>query len=397
MTPPLRVPAARVGLATAERLPRVDGQRLRDRRAARATTASRSWSGPTRSARTSRRCGGCRTTTQIPILALHAPCLVITQRVWGTDPWAKLVRAKDAAEECGAETVVVHPPFRWQREYARQFVGGIQQMADETDVRFAVENMFPLRARGREVVAVRARLGPDRRGLPSTSPSTCRTRRSASPTRWAWRPRWATGSRTCTSPTATARPATSTSSPAAATSRAPSCSRAWPCRGFDGLVVVEVNTRQCEDRAEREADLAEALAFTRLNLAAPAERRHERLPALTYGPRMDVLRTPTTASPTCPASRRSRATPTTSDGLRHGVRRRGPGRRPVVLLLHGEPSWSYLYRKVIPVLVDAGLPRRRAGPHRLRPLATSRPQRGGLHLRAARRVAALGRCSTRST
>ncbi len=42
-------------------------------------------------------------------------------------------------------------------------------------------------------------------------------------------------------------------------------------RGFDGQVVVEVNTRRCEDRAEREADLAEALAFTRLNLAAAAE------------------------------------------------------------------------------------------------------------------------------
>jgi len=28
---------------------------------------------------------------------------------------------------------------------------------------------------------------------------------------------------------------------------------------------------------------------------------------------------------------------------------------PVVLLLHGEPSWSYLYRHMIPVLADAGL------------------------------------------
>jgi haloalkane dehalogenase len=28
---------------------------------------------------------------------------------------------------------------------------------------------------------------------------------------------------------------------------------------------------------------------------------------------------------------------------------------PSVLLLHGEPSWSYLYRRMIPVLVDAGL------------------------------------------
>ncbi|MGC2487015.1 MAG: haloalkane dehalogenase [Acidimicrobiales bacterium] len=33
----------------------------------------------------------------------------------------------------------------------------------------------------------------------------------------------------------------------------------------------------------------------------------------------------------------------------------GPSDGETVLLLHGEPSWSYLYRKVIPVLVAAGL------------------------------------------
>jgi haloalkane dehalogenase len=33
----------------------------------------------------------------------------------------------------------------------------------------------------------------------------------------------------------------------------------------------------------------------------------------------------------------------------------GPANAPVVLLMHGEPSWSYLYRTMIPVLVDAGL------------------------------------------
>src|SRR3954467_13582789 len=87
----------------------------------------------------------------IAVLAIHAPCLIITQRVWGTEPWAKLVRARNAADVVGAKTVVVHPPFRWQREYARDFLAGIQRMAEETDVRFAVENMFPLRARGRAV------------------------------------------------------------------------------------------------------------------------------------------------------------------------------------------------------------------------------------------------------
>ena len=32
----------------------------------------------------------------------------------------------------------------------------------------------------------------------------------------------------------------------------------------------------------------------------------------------------------------------------------GPADAPPVLLMHGEPSWSYLYRTMIPILVDAG-------------------------------------------
>ena len=33
----------------------------------------------------------------------------------------------------------------------------------------------------------------------------------------------------------------------------------------------------------------------------------------------------------------------------------GPANGPVVLALHGEPSWSYLYRKMIPLLTAAGI------------------------------------------
>ncbi len=43
------------------------------------------------------------------------------------------------------------------------------------------------------------------------------------------------------------------------------------------------------------------------------------------------------------------------DALRMHYLDEGPAGGPVVLLLHGEPSWSYLYRSMIPVLVAAGL------------------------------------------
>ena len=42
------------------------------------------------------------------------------------------------------------------------------------------------------------------------------------------------------------------------------------------------------------------------------------------------------------------------DGYRIHYLDEGPIDGPVVLLLHGEPSWSYLYRKMIPVFVEAG-------------------------------------------
>jgi haloalkane dehalogenase len=42
-------------------------------------------------------------------------------------------------------------------------------------------------------------------------------------------------------------------------------------------------------------------------------------------------------------------------GLRLAYVEAGPADGPPVLLLHGEPSWSFLYREVMPVLADAGL------------------------------------------
>src|SRR5262249_50056774 len=44
----------------------------------------------------------------VGVKAVHAPCLLITQRVWGREPWAKLVKAADVAERLGASVVVVH-------------------------------------------------------------------------------------------------------------------------------------------------------------------------------------------------------------------------------------------------------------------------------------------------
>ncbi|HEX7321982.1 MAG TPA: sugar phosphate isomerase/epimerase [Mycobacterium sp.] len=83
---------------------------------------------------------------RIPVLSVHAPCLLISQRVWGANPIDKLERSVRAAERLDAQTVVVHPPFRWQRRYADGFADQVAALEAAGQVSVAVENMFPFRA-----------------------------------------------------------------------------------------------------------------------------------------------------------------------------------------------------------------------------------------------------------
>lgn len=89
----------------------------------------------------------------LDIVSIHAPTLLLTQRVMGTDPWGKVDRSIELAHAVGAPTVVLHPPFRWQKEYARAFADGVAERENDADIVIAVENMFPWAARGQSVQA----------------------------------------------------------------------------------------------------------------------------------------------------------------------------------------------------------------------------------------------------
>ena len=203
----------------------------------------------------------------VPVIAVHAPCLLITQRVWGNEPWAKLERSRQAAEELGASVVVVHPPFRWQRDYARAFVEGVDRLAEATDVRVAVENMFPLRARGREVTPYSP--GWDVVGLdvPAFTLDLSHTAVSGSD---ALAVAATMGDRLAHVHLAdgSGSPRDEHLVPGRGTQPCAALLEGLAEQAFSGTVVVEVNTRRAEDREERERDLAEALAFARLNLAS---------------------------------------------------------------------------------------------------------------------------------
>jgi sugar phosphate isomerase/epimerase len=216
---------------------------------------------------------------QVPVVSIHAPTLfwLNLKRVWGSDPWEKLTRSRQAAEELGAKVVVVHPPFRWQQPYAEEFAEGIRRMHEESDVVFAVENMYPWRA--------------STPGLLGRIPKMEREGEAYFP---GWDPT-ETGFEHYTldlSHTATARTdalemaermganlahlhlADGTGAnrdehlvPGRGTQPCREMLEQVGRRGLEGSVVVEVSTRRAESAEQREDDLHDSLVFARTHLA----------------------------------------------------------------------------------------------------------------------------------
>ncbi|GAA5155399.1 sugar phosphate isomerase/epimerase [Pseudonocardia eucalypti] len=208
---------------------------------------------------------------RVPVLAVHAPCLALTQRVWGTDPIERLRRSGEAAAVLGAGSVVVHPPFRWQRDYVRAFADTVEQVASDYRVALAVENMFPIRraglqavpyapsddptdvghryytldlshtaAAGVDALALMEKMGDGLAHIHLTDGSGASKDEHLVPGR---------GSQPC----------------------AEVCER-LVTDGFRGVVVIEISTRRARTRHDRTALLAESLLFARLNLQpAPAQ------------------------------------------------------------------------------------------------------------------------------
>jgi haloalkane dehalogenase len=70
---------------------------------------------------------------------------------------------------------------------------------------------------------------------------------------------------------------------------------------------------------------------------------------------MDVLRTPEGRFADLPDFPYEPRHVEVDGGLRTAYVTAGPAGGPVVVLLHGEPTWSFLYRRVLHVLADAGV------------------------------------------
>ncbi|HEY2522698.1 MAG TPA: sugar phosphate isomerase/epimerase [Streptosporangiaceae bacterium] len=207
---------------------------------------------------------------QLPVLAVHAPSLLLTQRVWGREPWEKLRRSKDLAEQLGAGVVVVHPPFRWQRDYAVDFEAGLAAMEAETDIIFAVENMFPLRARGREIVPYAPTWDPTAIDCTHATLDLSHTAASGSDAlvmadalgRRLAHVHLADGTGVPNGPFPDEHLV-----PGRGGQPCAELLHRLAADGYSGSVVLEVNTRRAVNREERLSDLAESLAFAREHLS----------------------------------------------------------------------------------------------------------------------------------
>jgi sugar phosphate isomerase/epimerase len=205
----------------------------------------------------------------IPVLSIHAPTLLVTQRVWGKEPWPKLERSLRMAVELGSGAVVAHPPFRWQREYAAAFVDGVEELTERYAVPMTVENMYPWRARNREMQAYLPGWDPVPQPYKHVTLDFSHASTAGGDSLEMAR---LLGDRLTHIHLADGVGSAKDEHlvPGRGTQPCAEVLGLLAERSWSGTVAVEVNTRKCKTRAEREAELAECLAFARLHLAAPA-------------------------------------------------------------------------------------------------------------------------------
>lgn len=208
----------------------------------------------------------------VPVLAVHAPCLAVTQRVWGADPIVRIRRSVDAARKLGAGTVVLHPPFRWQRRYAAAFADEVARAGEagtsgEGAVALAVENMFPVQRGPVRAVPYSPGYDPTEVGHAHYTLDLSHTATAGSDA-LAMLDRMGEGLRHLHLADGSGSPRDEHLVPGRGAQPCAEVCERLAASGFSGVVVLEISTRRCRTRYERTSLLAESLLFARLHLQA---------------------------------------------------------------------------------------------------------------------------------
>lgn len=211
---------------------------------------------------------------ELPVLAIHAPVLLFTQFVWGRDQRVKLQRSAELARDVGATTVVVHPPFRWQSGYAENFLEIVREIASDTGVEIAVENMFPWKVSGRELKAYLPGIDPI---VMDCDAITLDFSHAALSGRDSLEMAKAGGERIrhvhlCDgqAPGADGKMWDEHLAPGEGGQPVAETLQYLAAQGWDGNVVAEVNTRKAKNEADRIRMLRETVAFAREHLGQPS-------------------------------------------------------------------------------------------------------------------------------
>jgi sugar phosphate isomerase/epimerase len=207
----------------------------------------------------------------IRVGSIHAPCLLVTQRVWSPEPWERLRRSAVLASDLGATTVVVHPPFTWQRDYARSFTAGLRRLGNDfPDIAFAVENMYPLRLRGREFVPYLPGWDPTQASYDAYTLdlSHCAAARNDA---MAMANAMGNGLVHVHLGDGTGEGRDEHLVPGRGNQPCAKLLESLAGRAFAGSVAVEVATRRAGSRVDRQTDLAASLAFAREHLASTVD------------------------------------------------------------------------------------------------------------------------------
>jgi sugar phosphate isomerase/epimerase len=205
---------------------------------------------------------------RMPVLAVHAPCLLVSQRVWSPDPVVRLRRAVLLAGELAAPTVVVHPPFRWQRSYADGFAELLTGLEDDTGIVLAVENMFPvqpLRSQDWRVSAYRPSIDPTDVGHRHYTLDLSHTA-AAGVDALELAKRMGDGLTHVHLTDGSGAPRDEHLVPGRGSQPCGRLCETLTSGGFTGQVILEISTRRAPDRLTRMRELADSLRFARRNL-----------------------------------------------------------------------------------------------------------------------------------
>lgn len=86
----------------------------------------------------------------LPIVAVHAPQLLLTRSVFSSNQLEKVRRTAELARAVGARTVVLHPPYTWHVRYQLWVLHELEDtLQDETAI--TMENMYPVHLGRRRV------------------------------------------------------------------------------------------------------------------------------------------------------------------------------------------------------------------------------------------------------